>query len=139
MESPNTNNSEIDTHAIVEIMGHQTVAGHCKTEPFGSVVMLRVDVPAIPERKRVVQQYDYEKGQTVEADEVAPAEDGYTQYIGMQSIYRLTPCTPEMTIAATERKRKHPVKLLNIRPAVAGALPDQTDDDADDESADDDF
>lgn len=36
---------QIEGFAIVELMGHQTIAGHVQTAVLGSAVMLRVDVP----------------------------------------------------------------------------------------------
>ena len=57
---------QIDGCAIVELMGHQTIAGHVLTSVLGSTVMLRVDVPARGEKL------------------------GFTRYYGMSAIYSLT-------------------------------------------------
>lgn len=136
--------NSIDTWAIVEIMGHQQCAGRARTEAFGGVVMLRVDTPELPERKRTRQRWSYERQANEEYEEVAPLEPSYTQWIGMGSIYRLTPCTEQMAVEFVDRHRRQPIQELNVRPAVAALpAPDDADDLLDgnphDDQGDDDF
>lgn len=109
--------NEIKTFAIVEIMGHQQIAGFAQTVTFGGTVMLRVDAPDLAERtEKINKTFDYERGEYVSADQVYPAEAGFTQYIGMGSIYRLTPCTEDTARKASERRRTQSPKLLNVTP-----------------------
>lgn len=131
--------NSIDTWAIVEIMGHQQCAGRARTEAFGGVVMLRVDTPELPERKRTRQRWNYERRANEEYEEVAPLEPSYTQWIGMGSIYRLTPCTEQMAVEFVDRHRRQPIQELNVRAAVAGALPDQSENAIGDDAVVDDF
>jgi hypothetical protein len=102
--------AQIETWAIVEIMGHQQLAGFCRTEAFGGTVMLRVDRPDLPEEHK----------EFWDGIRVMPAEAGFTQYVGMGSIYRLTPCSEASARLAASRQRLAHPKLL--------ALPGTTDD-----------
>ncbi len=116
MEQQNQSN-EIKTWAIVEIMGHQQIAGFAQTVAFGGTIMLRVDAPDLAERtEKINKTFDYERGEYVSADQVHPAEEGFTQYIGMGSLYRLTPCTEETARKAAEKRRVQSAKLLNVTP-----------------------
>lgn len=109
--------NEIKTWAIVEIMGHQQIAGFAQTVAFGGTIMLRVDAPDLAERtEKINKTFDYERGEYVTADRVREAEAGFTQYIGMGSIYRLTPCTEETARQAAERRRTRVPMLLNVQP-----------------------
>jgi hypothetical protein len=58
--------------AVVQIMGHQMVAGYVTEEPVAGTNMLRVDVPAVDEW---------------------PA---HTKYFGGGAIYSIDPCTEEI-------------------------------------------
>lgn len=109
--------NEIKTWAIVEIMGHQQIAGFAQTVAFGGTIMLRVDAPDLAERvEKINMTWDYNRQEWISADRVMPAEPGFTQYVGMGSIYRLTPCTEETARASAESRRALPPKLLNVAP-----------------------
>ena len=82
---------QIDGCAIVELMGHQTIAGHVLTSVLGSTVMLRVDVPA--------------RG----------AQLGFTRYYGMSAIYSLTLVSEEVMLAALDELSPPPVTVYMPR------------------------
>lgn len=81
----------IDGWAILELMGHQTIAGHVMTSVLGSTVMLRVDVPA-------------HGGQL-----------GFTRYYGMSAIYSLTLVSEEVMLAALDELSPRPVTVYMPR------------------------
>jgi hypothetical protein len=126
MEQPT---NQIETWAIVENMGHTKLAGMARTEPFGTVMMLRVDVPELPEhRKTEKQSWDSRTGRYFETPQdvevVQPAEDGYTRYFGLQAVFSITPCDEPTARAAAERMRKRPAKVLRLTPELpAPAVP----------------
>ena len=146
MEQPTT---QIEAWAIVEIMGHTKLAGHVKTEAFGSTCMLRVDVPELPEKREVEKSWYDDDGNylrtPIDVEKVQPAESAYTRYFGMQAVFSLTPCDQATARAALERMRRQPAKLLRL-PGSVGVLPepvevlagpvDPEDDDDDTESLD---
>ena len=74
-------------HAIIELMGHNVIAGYCSEQVVAGVAMLRVDVPAVGDR---------------------PA---FTKLFGGGSIYGITPTTEELAMRAAEQLRVRPVTL----------------------------
>lgn len=75
-----------EAHCIVEIMGHQVIAGKVSEEThFGSPLM-RVDVPKSSKR------------------------DGFTVYYGGGAIYKITPTTEDIVKAFVEKQDPEPVK-----------------------------
>ena len=90
---------QIDGCAIVELMGHQTIAGHVLTSVLGSTVMLRVDVPA--------------RGNQL----------GFTRYYGMSAIYSLTLVSEEVMLAALDELSPRPVTVYMPRLLPPGAAP----------------
>jgi hypothetical protein len=109
---------QVETWALVEIFGHTKLAGFCKTEAFGTTVMLRVDVPDLPERKRERSGYrdaDGNYSDTLQKfEETLPAEPGYTRYYGMGSIFSITPCTEATARAAVDKMRRMEPKVLHV-------------------------
>lgn len=120
--------------AVCEIMGHNKEAGYCKTIYFGNVAMLRVDVPELPEREIVLKSPEWDaqgkmipKGAKVKKEAVA----GRTPLLGMQSIFRLNPCTQEVAMAALEAMTPRPIKVMEMPAGMkeqAPLLPGETDD-----------
>lgn len=82
--------------AVVELMGHQTMAGEVSETTIGGAALLRVDVPAV--------------------DDVP----GYTRYVAPGALYSLTPVTEEIArrVAAYHRVRPVQPYVLAERPAV---------------------
>ena len=76
--------------AIVEIMGHNTIAGYVSEQSIAGTAMLRVDVPA---------------------NEHQPA---FTKFYGGSSIYGLTPTTEEIATHAAKRLAVRPVSLWTV-------------------------
>lgn len=64
--------SKFETWAIVELLGHQKIAGHISEQPLAGTNMLRVDVP--------------------ETDK----NPAFTRFIGGSAIYAINPCTEEI-------------------------------------------
>lgn len=71
--------------ALVEIMGHQRVAGKVSEEVIAGTAMLRVDVPAINGR------------------------DGYTKYYAAGALYCLTPTDEATATRAAEQFNVPPI------------------------------
>jgi hypothetical protein len=68
-----------ETWAIVELMGHNQIAGRVTEEPIAGTALLRVDVPQVGEWP------------------------GHTKYFGGGSIYAIHPCTEDIARSAAER------------------------------------
>ena len=105
---------ELETWAIVEVMGHQRYAGFVRQVPMGGAVMIRVDVPELPEKDEVYTDYDYSDGygRQVKKTRKLPAVPAFTKFLGVSAIFALTPCTEEMARAAVEKWRSVPAVEL---------------------------
>lgn len=89
--------------AVIEIMGHNTIAGFVSEQAIAGVAMLRVDVPAV-------------------GDQAA-----FTKFYGGSAIYAITPTTEEIARKAAERLETRPVdpwKLPDsaLRPALVDSM-----------------
>lgn len=113
-----TEQNTYEGHAIVELMGHNTLAGYVSEQTIAGVAMLRVDVPAVGD---------------------VPA---YTKFVSGSAIYGITPASQEVAERAAQRLQVRPVAqfLLLPAPVQRPSLIDSTagDDRDDDEDEDDD-
>jgi hypothetical protein len=92
--------AEFTGWAIVQIMGHQKVAGFVTTHAFGSVVMFRVHAPAVAPVDQVTDKDHYLNYKTIPAgSKLRISRDEFDTYVGAGSIYRLDPCTEEKALA----------------------------------------
>ena len=87
-------------YAIVELMGHNTIAGYISEVTIAGAAMLRVDVPAVGEQA------------------------GFTKFVGASAIYGITPTTQEIAERAAERLHVKPVSLYLVQPPARPALVD---------------
>jgi len=76
--------------SIVEIMGHNTIAGYVSEQSIAGVAMLRVDVPGT---------------------ETQPA---YTKFYGGSAVYAITPTTEEIATVAALRLAVRPVSEWTV-------------------------
>jgi hypothetical protein len=107
---------KFETWAIVEIMGHQRIAGHVTEQTIAGTPLLRVDVPEIPAG---VDRWG----------SPAAAVAAFTTFIGGGSIYRLTPCTEQAARAAVGQFREQPVQCVDLqRPALPAAEAEESPD-----------
>lgn len=86
MDSP----ERFDTWAIVELMGHQRMAGRVTEQAVGGTSFVRVDVPEVSER---------------------PA---FTRLLGVSAIYAINPVTEEAARAAAAAYRFAPIMPYEI-------------------------
>lgn len=103
-------------YAIVELFGHQRVAGRITQQTFGGASFVRVDVPEIEvtERNYVEGKGYVESQRTIQ---------GHTRSFGGGAIYAINWC--DMTTAAiAARSIKHePLSPYSVKSAI-DALPD---------------
>lgn len=87
-----------DSWAVLELMGHNVLAGRVREEEIAGTKMLRIDVPETGERQ------------------------AYTKFFGASAVYALTPCEEAVARAVCERTwtQPIPVHLPKQLAAVAG-------------------
>lgn len=127
--------AKYEGYAIVQQMGHKTVAGYVTTEYFGSVAMLRVVQQEQPPEDVTLQADTWINGRLIYAgSKVRISRQRAEQYVAASSLYAFTPCTAE------EATRSQPKTVEVIEMAerkTLGAAPDDPDDPDDDPDDDD--
>lgn len=112
-----TDQNTYEGHAIVELMGHNTLAGYISEQTIAGVAMLRVDVPAVGD---------------------VPA---YTKFVSGSAIYGITPTSQQVAERAAQRLQVRPVSqfLLLPAPSPRPSLIDSTGDAGDEDEDDDEY
>ncbi len=111
MSESETDPGKLETWAIVEVMGHNRYAGFVQQVPFGGAAMIRVDVPEIAEYW--VDMPDWENGGQPRRH-LVPGTPAFTKFLGISSIFAITPCTQEAAMAAVRAFRSAPVTILDL-------------------------
>ncbi len=93
-----------DSWAVVELFGHQQIAGRVREATIGGCSFLRVDVPEQP----ALAKHGY-----YDARPIIPA---YTRYFGNGAIYAMTPCTEAAAVAMAARIRVVPPIAFDPNP-----------------------
>jgi hypothetical protein len=103
-------------YAIIELMGHNTIAGHISEVTIAGAAMLRVDVPAVGEQA------------------------AFTKFVGASAIYGITPTTQEIAERAAQRLHVKPVSVYLVEPdSLAGEEREDSEEYEMDEEADNPF
>jgi len=90
-EEPKTAN--LDCWAIVELFGHQKIAGKVTEQTIAGTAMLRIDVPAIEDE---------------------PAQAAYTRFFGHGAIYSINPTTEQIARGMANSIRAVPVSRYEL-------------------------
>jgi hypothetical protein len=108
--------AKFDGWAIVEVMGYQRFAGYVTTQAFGSAVLFRIDVPALPERIAALRTGRYVEGAYLDAGNKAKkdAVPAFTKLVGAGSIYAITPCTEQAAKAACDAIADRPLIPIHL-------------------------
>ena len=103
-----TEQNAYEGHAIVELMGHNVIAGYVSEQTIAGVAMLRVDVPKVGD------------------------QEPFTKFFSGGAIYGITPTTQEIAERAAQRLRSRPVSEYVVSvPREQPALVDSTTRDGD--------
>ena len=94
---------KFESWAVVELFGHQQIAGKVSEASIGGCSFLRVDVPE--------QQAIERSGEYLPARPAIPA---YTRYFGNGAIYALNPCSEEIARASAKNLRATPPIAFTI-------------------------
>lgn len=88
--------------ALVELMGHQKIAGLVSEVEMGGAKLLRVDVPDTPEQPPQGWR------------DASPAIPAYTRFVGGAAIYAITPMSEEACRALIASLRIDPVYVVGM-------------------------
>ena len=112
-----TEQNAYEGHAIVELMGHNVIAGYVSEQTIAGVAMLRVDVPKVGD------------------------QEPFTKFFSGGAIYGITPTTQEIAERAAQRLRSRPVSeyVVAVPPARPALVDSTAGDDGDDDEDDDEY
>lgn len=99
------NKTAFDCWAVVEIFGHQQLAGRVSEQTIASQGFIRVDVPDLPD------------------------QPGFTRLFGPAAIYSIIPTTEEIARAFVARNVAAPIKSYQLAALPAHATTDRDDED----------
>lgn len=126
-----TPQNKFESWAVVEMFGHQKIAGFVTTEFYGQAALFRVDVPELQEREITLTTPQYVEGVYAGAGSKIQrqAEPAYSKLIGPGAVYAINPCTEETVRQYIENNRKLPLLPLSLVPRSAQiAAPDDDED-----------
>lgn len=83
-------NEKLNCWAVVELMGHQKIAGHISETTVAGSAMLRVDVPETKTKPE------------------------FTRFLGSSAIYAINPCTEEFARQCCEALDLRPVQIWEV-------------------------
>jgi len=96
--------------AIVELFGHQVIAGKVSEQVIGGQGFVRVDVPT------------------------TNTQEGFTKFYGAGAIYAITPCDEVTMLAAVEGLRRKPIDVWKLNlPQLTTPRHDEDERDGDDD------
>lgn len=131
------NTEKFEGWAIVEMLGHKRIAGYLSEQAIGGGAMLRIDVPETKSGS-VPSRWD--------AD-TSPDTAAYSKFVGIGSIYAITPCTEDVARKAARviERSNSPIPLeLPVPPQLSAGnaqdaelVPAGHDDDDDEDFFDD--
>lgn len=105
----------IEFWAIIELFGHNTIAGFVTEQSIGGGAFIRVDVPAV--------------------DEEHPA---FSKFYGDKAVYAISPCSEEVARHAAMKLRVRPISPYVVPvPPPQSQLVDSMADEIDNDYADD--
>ena len=103
--------------AVVELFGHQRIAGAISEQAFGGCAMVRVDVPEISVTETV---YPDQSGPSERITRTIP---GHTRSLGPASIYSINWCDEGAALVAAMSIKHEPMRPYSLRVALA-AMPE---------------
>lgn len=101
--------------AIIELMGHQRVAGRISQQTFGGAALIRVDVPEV-----ITKGTEYINGERCEVTCTIPA---HTRSLGAASIYGINWCDEAAAVLAAHGIKHQPINPYGLK-AVLNTLPE---------------
>ena len=82
---------KFETWAIVELLGHQKIAGQVSEQPLAGTNMLRIDVPE------------------------TKSNPAFTRLVGGSAIYAINPCSEDVAKYVAENLMVKPIEAWDIR------------------------
>jgi hypothetical protein len=91
-----TEHEKFETWAVVELFGHQIIAGLVTEQQIGGQGFVRVDVPSVD---------------VLEVGGTIAATDAFTKFYGAGAIYAMSPCSEDVVLDHVRQARPKPIHL----------------------------
>jgi len=101
MDAEQNDKQRFDEWAILELMGHQKIAGRITEQTIGGASLIRVDVPAID------------------------GQGAFTRFYGAAAVYSIQPTTEALVLRALQYMHVAPISVY-IPPERPRRLPGET-------------
>lgn len=101
-------------YAVVELFGHQRIAGQVTEQVFGGASMIRVDVPEV-----VATFTDYEESPPVRKQRLIQA---HSRSFGAGAIYSINWCDEATAVEAAKSIRHEPLQPYAAKAAVQNVI-----------------
>lgn len=102
---------------ILELMGHQRLAGRVTQQAYGGANLIRVDVPEV-----VTTGTRYQGGAWADTMDVIPA---HTRSLGAQAIYSINWVDEAAATLAAHSIRHQPINPYNLKAVLRDVPPEQ--------------
>lgn len=108
--------SNFESWAVVELLGHRKEIGFVTTQAFGPAVLFRVDVPELPARDYTLESPEYVDGRycPIGTKVQRPASPGRSCLVAPASLYAINPCSEEAAMKVIERSVARPLIILEL-------------------------
>jgi hypothetical protein len=114
MDAAQTEKQAFEQWAVIEIFGHQRIAGKVTEQTIGGCAFVRVDVPALPEK--TIDHYG--------SPRKVPPVSGFTKLYGNGAIYSMTFVDEAIAKQTASDLRVMPVDSYTLRDALKSANPE---------------
>ena len=114
METLQTEKQAFEQWAVIEIFGHQRIAGKVTEQTIGGCAFIRVDVPDLPEK--TVDDYGQPRSM--------PPIAGFTKLYGNGAIYSMSFVDEAIAKATAQQLRVLPIDSYTLRDALKSANPE---------------
>ncbi len=122
--------AEFTGWALVEIMGHNKLAGYVETVAYGSVVMFKVSAPEMAPVEQTLEKSQYIGYQTVHAGSIVRvSREAFETQVGASSVYRMTRCTEAQALSQIPQKIEVITMAETPKRLVAAGSADEDDED----------
>ena len=99
---------------VVELFGHQKIAGLVSEFQIAGGSLVRVDVPALEAVPPTTMQQDGDGYITRYAQAEKPAMPAFTKMYGLGAIYGISPCSEETARAMAAQIRVTPIDVFSV-------------------------
>ena len=118
------NNAKQDVpelYAIVELFGHQRIAGRISEQTFGGSSFVRIDVPEVSYTE---WEWDH-SAEEPERRQVAYTIQAHTRSLGASAIYAINWCDATAATLAAGQIRNRPITTYDAADVLRAMKPDE--------------